>query len=151
MKKLSLLLVFAALIMQSCSPKLMPREVRTAFFDYRKHADEGFFLSPDPYTGAFTPCGEVFITIKPGDVKGPAKMVYDPGSQSYVTESQIRREEISSEELLLIAVNKAKEFGANGLVNFKCLVVNSTYYNPALKSVQTIFSHYEISGYAIKR
>lgn len=151
MKKHFLLLVFIALFVQSCSPIFMPREVRTSFFDYRKYSNEGFFLSPDSYPGEFTPCGELFITIKPGDVKGPDKMVYDPGSQSYVSQSQIRREEISSDELLSIAVKKAKEIGADGLVNFKCHVINSTYYNPALRSVQTIFSHYEISGFAIKR
>jgi hypothetical protein len=150
MKKI-LILLFTSFIAFSCSLKLMPREVRTAFFDYRHYANEGFFISPDPYTGEFTPCGELLISIVPGDVKVSGKQVYDPASQMYSTFDDVRKEDISSKELLDIAVKKAKEVGADGLVNFKCLVVNSSYYNPGLKQVITFLSHYEISGYAIKR
>lgn len=150
MKKLQLIILFVALVAQSCSPRLMPREVNTMFFDYRQHAAEGFFISPDPYTGSFTPCGELIVTIKPGDVV-KARQVYDPGTQGYEMVKDIHRESINPEELLDIAVKKAKELGANGLVNFECLVINTTLYNPVLKNIQTVFSHYEISGYAIKR
>ena len=70
MKKLILITIFAfGLLLQSCSPKLMPRVVSTRFFDYRKYANEGFFLSPDPYMGNFTPCGELNIVIIPADIK----------------------------------------------------------------------------------
>lgn len=156
MKKIALILIFIfGLTLQSCSPKLMPRVVSTSFFDYRKYANEGFFLSPDPYTGDFTPCGELSIVIKPADVKFGMNEKFDSDSKfdliynnnSNTQFSQIAKERISTDELLDIAVKKAKEVGANGIANFKCLVVNHTYFVNGIAN--TIFSHYEISGYAI--
>ena len=110
---------------------------------------------PDPYTGEFTPCGELNIVIKPADVKIGMNEKYDSEGKFNSIDNnrnsivnQIVKENISSEELLDIAVNKAKEVGANGIANFKCLVINQTYFINSIPN--TIFSHYEISGYAIK-
>lgn len=153
MKKIILISIFTfGLLLQSCSPKLMPRFVNTRFFDYRKYADEGFFLSPDPYTGNFTPCGELNIVIIPADIKlTPAntisknKPVGGDKFDSYYSENNnfavVVKEKISSDELLEIAVSKAKEVGVNGIANFNCSVFNNN----------TSSIYYEIRGYAIKR
>ena len=69
MKKVFYLLA-AILVMASCSV-MKPREriVETFFLDYRPYAEEGFFLSPDPYPGKFTSLGEISIEIKPALLK----------------------------------------------------------------------------------
>lgn len=149
MRKIALILIFVfGLTLQSCLPKLMPRVVSTSFFDYRKYANENFFLSPDPYIGDFTPCGELSIVIKPADVKFGRDDEFDSFYNKNDVPTGIVKEKISSEELLDIAVKKAKEVGANGIANFKCLVINHTYFLNGIS--HTVFSHYEISGYAIK-
>jgi len=154
MRKLIIVATFAiCIILQSCSPKLMPRTVTISFFDFRKFTNEGFFLSPDPYTGEFTPCGELLIIVHPADIKysdiNKGKNLDDAVYSSPNSIGGVTKEDISSEELLEMIVAKAKSVGANGIANFKCLSISYTNYIQG--SPHTYFSHYEICGFAIKR
>lgn len=150
-RKLLLLIgVITTIIIQGCSPKLMPRTVRTFYIDYSKYSSEGFFISPNAYSGNFTPLGELLITVIPGDKVVSKMNVYDSQTNLYESAKLIEKEQISTKELLDIAVNFAKQKGANSIVNFKCEIKNYSYYNTSLKQPSTYFSHYEISGFAIK-
>lgn len=142
---LSLLLVFT-----SCSVT-RDRMVTTRFLDYRPYSEAGFFISPDPYPGMFTSLGELHITVTPA-ILPSAKTV---AKQKDFNDDLYRRptygmaymEEISSEELLELAVQKAKSVGANGIANFKCLSVYNTQVTRY--STSSTLSHYEISGLCI--
>ena len=148
MKKLILVAIFTfAFVIQGCSPKLSPRLVEASFFDFRKFTSEGFFLSPDPYTREFTPCGELFIVVHPADIKSTGinkdKSLDDSVYDSSNPIGSVIKERISSEELLELIVSKAKEVGANGIANFKCTPISITHYIG--NSSYATFSHYELS------
>lgn len=147
MKKLSTLfgLILIIIVNYSCSTsrQLAQRQVNVFYSDYSKYAKEGFMITPDMYTGNYEACGELSIEVYPGESlqketnTGDRESVYEQSTFQYVV-----KEKVSGEELLKMAVDKAKEVGANALVNFKCVVVNSSYYSPALNRVVTYLSHY---------
>lgn len=142
MKRLVPLL--AALILCSCSVMTHQRYVSTMFLDFRPYTEAGFFISPNPYTGEFSPLGEINIVVQPAlqrraqQIKGS----FSDGLYAASTGSPVVQEEIFSEELLEMAVKAAKEKGANGISNFKCLRVRD------LSELEPY--HYEITGFAIK-
>ena len=35
------------------------------FLDFQPYTESGFFISPNPYTGQFSPIGEINITVQP--------------------------------------------------------------------------------------
>jgi len=116
------------------------------FLDFRPYTDAGFFISPNPYTGEFSPIGEISMTIQPA-LRPKAKLIksagaYIDGLYSQKNTSNVEQEEISASELLEMAVKEAKALGANGVSNFKCLLV--TDVDPVERY------HYEISGFAIR-
>ena len=117
MKKLTLLLLpLVALFMTSCATayKEVERKVYTSFSDYRKYAEEGFLISPSPYTYNFDSVGELEITVYPAKTKKKqSNEVFE-----FYNEEVIEKEEIEYNELVAIAVAKAKEKGADGIVNF---------------------------------
>lgn len=84
MKKILLFLGFC--ILTSCATG---RFVETSFLDYREYANEGFYISPDPYQGVCANLGEVDIF---------AEYVY-------------------ADSVLALAVGKAKAINADGIVN----------------------------------
>ena len=102
-----LLLLVAALALTSCSPKIYPRMVTVGFADFRPYAEEGFFLSPDPYPGDFESLGEISIKIVPG-----VRKYYRP-------DIRYETEKISVDEVLKIAVSAARELGADGIVDMR--------------------------------
>lgn len=156
MKKLSTLLglILIIIVNYSCSPRnLAQRQVSVFYSDYSKYAKEGFMITPDMYTGKYEACGEISIDVFPGellkeevDKRDEKEAIYSPSTNKYIV-----KENISNDELIKMAVDKAKEVGANALVNFKCLEIYSTYYDTRLREVVKLFSNYEISGFAIKR
>ena len=62
MKRLVPLL--AALMLCSCSVMTHQRYVSTMFLDFRPYTEAGFFISPNPYTGEFSPLGEINIVVQ---------------------------------------------------------------------------------------
>ena len=139
-------LAVAVIVACSCSALTHQRYMSTLFLDFRPYTESGFFISPDAYTGQFSPLGEISISIRPS-VQKPAKQIrgagnYQDGLYAMSNGVPVIVEEIPAEELLEIAVNEAKARGANGIANFKCARVPDA--DPTEKY------HYEISGFAIK-
>lgn len=142
MKRLILLAV-AVIVMCSCSVMTHQRYVSTMFLDFQPYTESGFFISPNPYTGQFEPVGEISIYVQPA-LQRPAKQIkgsyedglYVPNNASVVQES------ISSAELLEMAVKEARDKGADGISNFKCVRISD------VSEIEPY--HYEISGFAIK-
>ena len=114
------------------------------FLDFQPYTAAGFFISPNPYTGQFSPVGEISITVQPA-LQRPAKQIkgeYTDGLYAQGNNGNVVPEEIMAEELLEMAVKEAKAKGANGISNFQCRRVTDA--NPLEPY------HYEISGFAIK-
>ena len=140
-----MILTAAAMVLASCGTFVpQQRSVITAFLDYRPYTSQGFFLSPDPYTGEHDALGELFIEVLPekkearidseGNPKGDLDMV------TYTFEGAYGFERIYFDELLALGVEKAKEMGADGICNLKIR-----------KTSATGFVCYEVTGLCIKR
>lgn len=142
MKRLIPLL--AALILCSCSVMTHQRYVSTMFLDFQPYTEAGFFISPNPYTGQFSPVGEINITVQPA-LQQPSRQikgVYNDAVYAPKNGAGVVQEEILAEELLDMAVKEAKAKGANGISNFRCTrVLDANPLEPY---------HYEITGFAIK-
>lgn len=145
-----LLLIAMALIIHSCSPKAMPRTVITSFADYSKYSNEGFLVSPNPYPDKFISVGEIFIIVVPGDKVKQESKYFDSQTNTYNVITKVYKENISLNELTDLAVQQTKAKGANALVNFKIQIINNQTYSNLYKRYIPVFSHYEISGFAIK-
>ena len=152
-KKLLILPIVLVLGLSACSPKLIPteRKVQAYYFDFSDYYKEGFFISPDPYQKDFESCGTLLIKVIPAKTLKKASREFDAINGLYSEPEELVVEEISAEELLNIAVKEAKSKGADAIVNFKCTEVYHNYYNPETKFSSSKITHYEVSGFAIKR
>jgi hypothetical protein len=138
-----------------CSPKLLTNQriVSVDFLDFRKYTAEGFFISPNMYTGAHETLGEIVVSVYPAKVVveketaigGNLSDIYSGTGSS----KSLKLEYISNEELLDMIVTEAKARKANALVNFKFEKIYSDVLvnNVAVKSL----SHYQLSGLSIRR
>jgi hypothetical protein len=145
MKKL-IIFALAAIVACSCSVLTHQRYVSTMFLDFQPYTETGFFISPNPYTGEFSPVGEISITVQPA-LTPKAKIIkgsgeYTDGLYAQKNNTNVVQEDISASELLELAVREAEARGANGISNFKCLAVFDA------DPVEPL--HYEISGFAIR-
>lgn len=124
-----LTLILAAILVASCGVATHTRITETAFIDYRPYTSAGFFLSPDPYTGAFDALGEVIVYVTPAilpraqAVRKAATTFADGVYNNAGTTSAYVYEKVGAEDLLEDAVKIAKEMGANGLVDIDVQVV----------------------------
>ena len=150
MKRIIYLLIATAALLSGCkSYPLAQRQIDTVVYDYRPFENEGFLITPTMYAGQYKSVGEIEVRVFPADVIAKSKQMYDGVANAYYTTSFIDKEEIESSELLQIIVNKAKDLGADALVNFKGIKVYNSYYNGTVL-IRT-FSYYELSGFAIRR
>ena len=140
-----LILLLALIGLSSCGTFIpQQRSITTVFLDYSQYTSQGFFLSPDAYTEEHDALGELFIEVLPeqkearidseGNPKGELDMV------TYYFDGAYGFERIYFDELLAIAVEKAKEKGADGICNLKIS-----------KTSTTGFIRYEVTGLCIKR
>lgn len=141
MKRL-LLAIAVAVLAASCSTmNPTKRVVLTSFSDYRPYAEAGFLISPSSYTYAFESVGEIDIFIT------PAKVVVDkPSMYNGAVMKVLDYEEIEYAEMVEMAVNQAKEKGADALVNFS-ISKGRTEAQPGIPSQP----YYHIKGFCIKR
>ncbi len=91
------LAVSLVLVMFSCS--LSEDVVRSNFENYSDFSSDGFFVSPYGYSGDYEAVGMVNFEVSQDN-------------------SQVKNS--SEEELMKMAIEMAKEKGANGLMNCKC-------------------------------
>ena len=124
-----LTLILAAIVVVSCGVATHTRVTETTFIDYRPYTSAGFFLSPDPYSGAFDALGEVIVSVTPAilpraqAVRKTATTFSDGVYNNASTTSAYVYEKVGAEDLLEDAVKVAKEMGANGLVDIDIQVV----------------------------
>lgn len=118
MKKI--VLVIAAVLFVSCSTySPLQKATYATFLDYRPYNSEGFFLSPDPYSGDCEYLGELFIEVLPEQVviKNGAYDLYD--AIAFYNGKWYGFERLSYAEILQTAVVRAASMGANGITSLK--------------------------------
>jgi len=146
MKKLLLLITVVGSLF-SCvtqkpietSVKLDLYEVAAYHLDLSKYAKDGIFISPEPYTGNFTPVAIVDISVTDGYTQEYAPVVkraskpssknkgddiYSKGTINsiFVSDYDIDYppfKKFNINDLMDESVKKLKELGANGLVSIK--------------------------------
>lgn len=141
MKK-SLFFAIALLAMTACGgPKkvITSRIVESLLLDYREYAEQGFLVSPYEYTSDYEAIGEIKVYVEPANVEKEFESQYT-GGRTYIA---IAQEDITLQELADIAVEKAKETGADALVNFRI------EKKPLRGSSFDVY--YTITGFCIKR
>ncbi|MBQ7911876.1 MAG: hypothetical protein IJ363_13965 [Clostridia bacterium] len=144
-------LIALVVILTSCGmTATTSRVTEVGFLDYRPFTEQGFWLSADPYMGDHIPIGQIYLKVSPGrEVKETVKKdtgdgrKFEDGVYGTRTRTFAGLEKISSGELLQMAVDVAKEAGADGIADLETRVV----YAAGLD----IVDYYEVSGMAIKR
>lgn len=144
MKRICILLL-ALISLSSCASLFTPYEPQQAqtfatFLDYRPYISEGFFISPDPYTGEHEPLGQLFLEIYPEqkEITESKRNKYD--DVRYINGILYGYERIHLADVLEQAVVRAIAMGADGIVNLKIAKITTEY------SVR-----YEATGLCIKR
>lgn len=153
MKKL-LLISAMAVLLASCGSvsqiEERDRSVYVMFQDFRPFEKEGFLLTPNMYSGEYSACGLLEIHVFPAK-KADNKPGHTNQYGNYVIGSRtVKTETITSDELIAIAVEKARELGADAICNFSCEAKYETYSDGQGNRYE-VFSHYEISGFCIVR
>lgn len=143
-----LILLLALICFSSCATfRPQQRSTFAYFLDYRPYTSEGFFISPDPYTGEFESLGELYIEVLPEQkaINIEDEDKYDNvmywGTQAYGFER------ISHAELLEMAVHKAVLKDANGIANLKIEKCSESSTNGSIVSSRIV---YKIYGLCIK-
>lgn len=140
MKKI-LIIIASALAIASCGTlKPTPRTYQVYFSDYRSYSEDGFLISPNPYTYGFESIGELHIEVQPAIIEGERESLYEGVTiKGYVAEN------IPYDDLVDIAVNEAKSRGADALVNFSITTETANITRDVVGYI------YHIDGYCIKR
>ncbi len=128
MKNVVLGLIFASFLL-SCS--VSENVVSSSFEDYSDYSSDNFFVSPYGYYGDYKALGVVNFDV-------------------------IKDENSSKEELMKLAIEMAKEKGANGLMNCNCKESVTSEYKKVVHphahiSKKMVYKEtYTFSGLAIK-
>lgn len=149
----NILTLFICLLLTGCAVQPRDRVTNVLFLDYRPYVSADFYITPDAYSQPHNALGELMITVYPAISRNSftteAKFsdgIYSNGKTSVNS----YMENISSEELLELAVSNALKLGADGISNFEAKVVYNTTHSKYVGIIQTI-SHYEIKGLCIDR
>ena len=126
MKKYIILLAVAACgMLSSCGVYTeAPRSTFKAFLDFRPYAAEGFYITSAQYIGESVSLGELMIDVTPEfkQIRYEQREKYD--AVVYDLSYIFGYEFIETEELMRMAVDAAKEVGANALSEFR---INKEY------------------------
>lgn len=146
--KRTIILLSIIVCLTGCAVQNQTRVVSASFIDYRPYSQSGFFISPDPYPGKFSSLGELYIEVFPAiESSRPTYSIQQDGIYSNVSGTYARNQEtIFSDELLEIAVDNARELGANGLADFDIRII---YRTDPKTGKRVDVDHYEISGLCI--
>lgn len=148
MKKLIIIALGVTLLsMASCSVPLQTtqRIEVVDFLDFRSYSESGFLLTPDPYTGEYHSLGQLELTVFPSTSYKKEKV-----GRYLVPMPSYKQEYISRSELTGMAVEKAKELGADGLVDFKISEIHGLGTTDKDGRAKADMA-YKVTGLCIKR
>jgi len=123
MKKLIPILLTT--ILTSCSKYTIISESYS--IDYSKYYKEGFFVSEsNTLSKEYEPVASVIYVCRAGyEVSSPAVYTTTKNGQSYITRAAKygKYKVVTAQEAIDAFVAKAKELGANGVINFQLTVL----------------------------
>lgn len=138
MKKIAILA--ALLMLCGCSTfKPIQESSYASFLDFRPYTSEGFFLSPNPYTGEHETLGELYLEIQPAQVEITEHEMSSHDLPMWYGTQAYGFKRINHAVLLQQAVEHAKAKNANALVNLKIT-----------KHTQANRVYYSVSGLCIR-
>lgn len=153
MKKLLLLSLF--ILTYGCTPKMYVE--KTAIGDFRKYTEENFVVSPISTGYNYDPVAEIEINFYPGNrkkdnakiekikpaVEDPIYGTTAPASPMFVNTKNYEWFDPSYDYIVSQLVTKAKELGANGILEVKItdVTTNSKYSE---------ITRYKATGFAVK-
>lgn len=144
MKRIAIIIAAIAVLAGCAVVKPMPQTTAVVFSDYRPYAEEGFLISPNPYTYDFESVGEIYIVTIPAIVEKKAPRY--PGSNNVTL--TLAYDEIDRSELVATAVKEAKAKGADAIVNFS---IRRELIQEGEGIAGIIGYKYITEGYCIKR
>lgn len=128
MKK-SIIIAIAAAFLTSCAPK-MQYVANSAYINYQTYADQGVYITEsNSVSFEYSPLGSVSATVFPGYVKAvrPSQYGYtDLNGNPQLTEEYNKWQPADVNDAIALAVEKAKEQGGNGIINFKIQPTSET-------------------------
>lgn len=150
MKKLTLMAIggiiaATVLLATSCYPTA---RMYVEYLDYAKYYEDGFLISPASveYNGDYEPRGELVVEFTPGysDVAIPRDSL-DQGCEyrEHPESTKLVYPWLGIDDMMDAVVAKARSNGADGIINFKAVVVRN------LKD--GAIAYFEYSGFCIKR
>ena len=153
MRRLLIIIALLSAISSCAVTQQRERIVQTLFLDYRPFVEQGFFLSPDPYPGAFTALGDLSIKVFPAIIKTDKDKTdatfNERDNYAYYkgqTKETFTKEKLSGKELLQEAVDAAKALGANGIADLRITEIPAV---PAAYVYGGEDTHWLISGICI--
>lgn len=144
MKYLSALIL--SLIITGCAVMIPTERTITKYFtDYREFSAEGFLITPNPYNQDCVSIGELEIIVT------PAFKQYPEEGQAYDSRGKyFDFEDIDYNDVVRIAVEEAKNMGADAITNFSIRQKEISKIDK-LRGATAYGYEYRITGYCIKR
>lgn len=154
MKKI--LLIAFTLCFISCATMRKPAVISATLLDYSAYPD--FFITEsNSVSFPYDPIASVYSSFESGyeiertgkPLKKTEKREYDDvyGNKSQAIKTNAKYIEATPQETLNELVKKAKELGANGIINFD--LNNIPYYDPKLETM--VIGGFSASGMAIRK
>lgn len=141
MKKL--FFVLAVVILASCQTSSRFYKTETYFTDFRPFAEKGFLMTTQPITDKYTSIGEVSFQCKAGYDPEKRKKAVTGDEMYYTPTAKIPPKQCDVNDVLNQIYIKAKELGANGIVQLRI------EYNEETNKLH-YFSDITVTGLAVK-
>jgi hypothetical protein len=137
------LLIALGVCTTACFPTatFVKRTESLGVIDFRGLSADGFFISPNPYSGPHSSLGLIFVTAQAG-----GSLVERSDDQPY---RHWRAEQLGPDSVMAIAKQRAITMGADGLVNVTIEAAPREIGGGAYPAIQA--SGWRVSGLAIKR
>lgn len=111
-----------AALLTSCAPK-MQYVASSTYINYQTYAEQGMYITEsNSVSFDYTPLGSVSAIVFPGYVKAtrPSQYKYeDLNGNQQLTEDYNKWQPADVSDAIALAVEKAKQQGGNGIINFK--------------------------------
>lgn len=134
-------------LLTSCAPK-MQYVASSTYINYQTYVEQGMFITEsNSVSFEYTPLGSVSAIVFPGYVKAtrPSQYKYeDLNGNQQLTEDYNKWQPADVSDAITLAVDKAKQQGGNGIINFKVQPTSET-------DGKTVRYGYLVTGMVIHR
>ena len=129
MKKLCLILFSAVVVLTSCAPK-MQYVASSTYIDYQSYLEQGIYITESNSVNFdYTPLGSVSSIVYPGYVRDIqySRVEDDLTGETQFTKKSSKWKPADVQDAIAIVVEKAKQQGGNGIINFSINPISETF------------------------